>query len=181
VIAARPALNGIVLAAALAACSPTGPADENAGPAATATPATPTLAPSAPPQPAPQQAPAGAPIPSPPGLAGEWRVAGIDGQPLDEPYGLALSGSETELWWAPRCAGAARRYRIAGFRISFEPAAEAGGAKPGVQPPLVCAIGQPGRLAEVMRALDSAETVVRTPANGIELSGGGHSLLLFSQ
>jgi hypothetical protein len=32
-----------------------------------------------------------------------------------------------------------------------------------------------------MRALDAAGTVRRTPSNGVELAGGGRSLLLFSQ
>jgi hypothetical protein len=32
-----------------------------------------------------------------------------------------------------------------------------------------------------MRALDAAQTVERTPQNGILIAGGGHSLLLFSQ
>ena len=46
------------------------------------------------------------------------RVAGIDGRSFDEPYGLALSGSETELWWEPRCAGQARSYlRPPGSRV----------------------------------------------------------------
>ena len=32
-----------------------------------------------------------------------------------------------------------------------------------------------------MRALDAAITVGRTTGNGVEISGGGHSVLLFSQ
>jgi hypothetical protein len=39
----------------------------------------------------------------------------------------------------------------------------------------------PPRLADVMRALDAASTVGRTSSNGIEISGRGHSVLLFSQ
>ena len=41
-------------------------------------------------------------------LEGEWRVAGIDGQSLDQPVGLALSASAQEIWWDPRCAGFVR-------------------------------------------------------------------------
>jgi hypothetical protein len=115
-------------------------------------------------------------------LAGEWRVAGIDGKDFNEPYGLALSANGDELWWAPRCAGMARSYRIDGTRIQFSPPADERVAESGAPaPPPPCIPGRPARLADVMRALDAATAVGRTPSNGIEISGGGHSVLLFSQ
>lgn len=115
-------------------------------------------------------------------LAGEWRVAGIDGIPLDEPYGIALSASGHEIWWRPRCAGVVRGYAIDGLRFAAGPARSA--ASPpvqGVPAPVVCAIGPPPRLTDVSRALDAATRIERTPQNGVLLSGGEHSLLLFSQ
>ena len=114
-------------------------------------------------------------------LAGEWRVAGIDGEDFNEPYGLALSGSGDELWWEPRCAGVARTYRIDGFGIRFAAPADTRSASSGAPLPPPCVPGQPARLVDVMRALDAAATVGRTPSNGVEISGGGHSVLLFSQ
>ena len=114
-------------------------------------------------------------------LAGEWRVAGIDGQPFDEAYGLALSANARKIWWEPVCARFVRGYRIEGSRIVLGPDPDVAPRKPGAPTLPVCAIGPPERLAEVMRALDSAATIRRTPSNGIELAGGGHSLLLFSQ
>jgi hypothetical protein len=39
----------------------------------------------------------------------------------------------------------------------------------------------PTGLTEAFRAIDSATEVGRTPENGVLISGGGHSLLLFSQ
>jgi len=125
--------------------------------------------------------------PSPPlspvaSLLGEWRVAGIDGQSLDEPYGLALTGADDELWWEPRCAGMARSYRIDGPAIAFEPVKINGSPPaPGSPPPPVCTIAVPLRLADVARALDAATFVGRTSANGVLISGGGRSVLLFSQ
>ena len=107
-------------------------------------------------------------------LTGEWRVAGIDGTEFNEPYGLALSGDEASLWWAPRCAQQERRYAIKGREIRFSQVSERHGTPP-------CLPGLPARLADVLRALDAATTVGRTPSNGIEISGGGHSVLLFSQ
>ena len=114
-------------------------------------------------------------------LAGEWRIAGIDGKDFNEPYGLALSGDERELWWAPRCAGLIRSYRISGSSIRIGPPLGTKPRAPGEPTPPVCAIGLPPRIDEVTRALDSATTIRRTVNNGVEISGGGHSLLLFSQ
>lgn len=106
-------------------------------------------------------------------------MAGIDGAEFNEPYGLALSGSAQELWWEPRCAWIVRSYRIAGAAIDFGPPLNA--PPPGAPTPPVCTIAPPPRIADVMRALDAATSIGRTPQNGVEISGGGHSLLLFSQ
>ncbi|WP_199798861.1 DUF1761 domain-containing protein [Qipengyuania thermophila] len=128
--------------------------------------------------PAPSAAPGGGVT----SLAGEWRVAGVDGAPFDEPYGLALSADDKEIWWEPRCAGLVRRYTLAGERlaVSMPPAqaSRAAAAPPSVP---VCALAPPPALAGVRRALDAAQTARRTPENGLLLSGGGHSLLLFAQ
>ena len=112
-------------------------------------------------------------------LEGEWRVAGIDGADLNEPYGIALTGNSQELWWEPRCAFIVRSYRISGAAIAFAPAI--GAPKPGDPPRPVCAIAPPPRMAQILRALDSATSVARTPQNGVLISGAGHSVLLFSQ
>ena len=109
-------------------------------------------------------------------LAGEWRVAGVDGREFDEPYGLALSASESEIWWNPRCARQSLGYRIEGTRFVFVPPSE----MPKEQL-VVCVIAIPPRLPEVMSAIRSADRIERTPENGILLSGGGHSVTLFSQ
>ena len=122
--------------------------------------------------------PALAPVRS---LAGEWRVAGIDGHEIDGPVGIALRGDSREIWWEPRCAGYARSYAIRGSRIStghyigFKP------PRPGDPPLLICLIAPPPQIGPVFEALTSATAIARTSNNGVEISGGGHSLLLFSQ
>jgi hypothetical protein len=120
-----------------------------------------------------------APAPRVTSLAGEWRVAGIDGTDFNEAYGLALKGDGERLWWEPLCALQARRYRITGSAVRFSSAYSP--PRRDDPPPLICLIAPPARLADVMRALDSAQTVERTSQNGIVIAGGGHSLLLFSQ
>jgi len=156
-------LSGLLLVATATACG------QPAGPDR---PIPPTPAP-------PSQA---TPAPEPPAvgsLAGEWRVAGIDGGSVDEPVGLSLTGNEQQLWWEPRCAGVARAYRIQGRRITFSSAQPP--APPGSPTPPVCSIGLPPRLDEVARALDDASSITRTPANGVLISGPTHSLTLFAQ
>lgn len=37
------------------------------------------------------------------------------------------------------------------------------------------------RLDDVMRALDEADTIARTPSNGVRISGRLHNVTLFSQ
>ena len=133
------------------------------------------------PPPPPYEAPPGPPLQGQAltTLAGEWRVAGIDGKSFDESYGLALSADDSTIWWAPRCAGYERSYELDGIHAHFA-LTDAEFHKDG-SPRIVCQIGIPSRLPEVFRAIDSADRVVRTPSNAIEISGGGHSLTLFSQ
>lgn len=106
-------------------------------------------------------------------LAGEWRVAGIDGVPLDTNYGIALSANDTRIWWEPQCAGQFLEYRISG--ASFTALAPDSGTQE------VCEIGYPEKLATIWSALGAADTIERTPENGVLISGNGRSLLLFSQ
>jgi hypothetical protein len=141
---------------------------------------TPTVRTASPPEAAPPvERPMAEPSTQVGSLAGAWRVAGIDGRSFDEPTGLSLTGDEQQLWWEPRCAGVARAYRIDGPRITFAAIRPSGPA--GSPPAPVCEIGLPPRLDEVVRALDDADTVSRTPNNGVLISGPEHSVLLFSQ
>ena len=117
-------------------------------------------------------------------LAGEWRVAGIDGEDFDEAYGIALMADEHEIWWAPRCAGAHVAYRISGMRFEVVPPPIPQPPPPGSRPPApqpVCKIAPPPRLGEVMDAIRASNRIERTAQNGVRLSGDGHSLTLFSQ
>ena len=124
---------------------------------------------------APAPADSAAPAERVASLAGEWRVAAIDGRPLDEAVGIAISGDGALVWWEPACAGVARRYRINGGSVSFSSIGSNGGRKE------VCEIAPPPRLDDVLRALDEADTIARTPSNGVRISGTRHDVTLFSQ
>lgn len=130
-----------------------------------------------PPAPAAEEA-AAAPValPHPPAvdLAGQWRVAGIDGEPFDRPYGIALTADAQRLWWEPVCARQGRDYAISGNAFSAIP--------PASEPPQpVCDIAFPAELAQIWSALDAADRIERTAANGVRIAGGGRSVTLFSQ
>lgn len=149
-------LAGSTVFLLLAACSPQAPTPQSD----TQPPNKPAIAPS-------QQA-----LPAVE-LAGEWRVAGIDGVPLDANYGIALSANDTRIWWEPQCAGQLREYRISG--ASFTALASDSGTQE------VCEIGYPEELETIWSALDAADTIERTPENGVLISGNGRNLLIFSQ
>lgn len=122
--------------------------------------ATPTPAPSATPH-----------ADAPASLVGEWRVAGIDGQPVDAPIGIALSIDTQEIGFDPRCAGFTWDYNYSAGTLETIRR----------NPTAICAIGYDPVLDRLAEALDGATTARRSPANAIELSGGGHSVTLFSQ
>jgi len=122
--------------------------------------------------------PALAPVAS---LAGEWRVAGLDGAEIAGPVGIALRADSRDVWWEPRCAGYVRSYSIEGTRFATGPHIGFKPPRPGELPPPVCLIAPPPQMGAIFDALTAAIIISRTPNNGVELRGGGHSLLLFSQ
>lgn len=136
-------------------CSPQSPAEQPVGEPASAAPADEE--------------------PQPPAvdLAGYWRVAGIDGAPFDASYGIALSADAQRIWWEPECARQYREYSISGSDFAA-PARSNDGE-------VVCDIAYPEELPVIWSALEAADTITRTPENGVLISGNGRSLLIFSQ
>ncbi|HUP66717.1 MAG TPA: hypothetical protein VM145_00700 [Sphingomicrobium sp.] len=114
-------------------------------------------------------------------LAGEWRVAGLDGREIAGSVGIALRGSTSEIWWDPRCAGFVRSYTIEGTRFSAGPYVGFKPRRPGEPTPPVCAIAPPPQMRPIFDALNAATVISRTANNGVKISGGGRSVLLFSQ
>ena len=104
-------------------------------------------------------------------LAGEYRVAGVDGDDLNAPTGHAVSITEDTIEFM-RCAGFAWTY-------NFEDGALETRRIPVSPDEIVCLPTPEAHRTGV--ALAEATRVRRTSANGLEFSGGGHSVLLFSQ
>jgi hypothetical protein len=106
-------------------------------------------------------------------LAGEWRVAELDGEQIQKPYRIALSANHDQIWWEPGCALQYRHYTIQGSRFDTRPVDLSGHE--------VCDIAYPEELARIWSAMDAADTIERTRANGVLISGNGRSVTLFSQ
>jgi len=131
--------------------------------------------PAAQPQPAPSETPAL--LPAPASLVGEYRVAGIDGEELNAEFGIALSIDSGRVSFEPTCAGFVWSYAYRDGALDIERRQE----KLHHPPPPVCAIPIHPAQQRLATALDAVNRAGRTPANGIELSGNGRSVLLFSQ
>ncbi|RIV80291.1 hypothetical protein [Pelagerythrobacter aerophilus] len=108
---------------------------------------------------------------APASLIGEYRVAGIDGTEVGGQIGIALSVTETNIFYDPRCAGFDWTYTYEGGALTTERPADRA----------VCEIAVHPEQQRLAAALDAVTQAERTPSNGIELSGGGHSVTLFSQ
>lgn len=164
---ALPFLLTLPLAVLLTACEQdAAPADPQVTPVATA-----AAAPSA-----------GIPILSAQILVGEYRVAGIDGAEIAGDMGIGLSIGEATISYEPHCLGYVWAMsmddegRLALARDpAFGPQVDSGSVIVACEPAVTPAFGQ------LAQALDVVDRAARTPANGIELTGGGRSVTLFSQ
>ena len=132
--------------------------------------------PQAPPATAPSQA-----MEVPDSIIGEYRVAGIDGAPMDADYGIAVSITADTISYEPRCLGFAWTYTLSEGRIAVarDPRHGPHRAEDGSTVTCLPAVGPESRALAL--AFDAAEQVRRTPENAIEFSGKGHSVTLFSQ
>ncbi|NTZ43739.1 hypothetical protein G7A66_11720 [Altererythrobacter sp. SALINAS58] len=118
---------------------------------------------------------------APASLVSEYRVAGVDGEPLNAEFGIALSvGADTISF--DNCQQIAWNYAYDKGELTTS-RASAGTAEPPSASPqgLPCAAALPPAKQAMVEALDAATRARRTQANGIVISGEGRSLTLFSQ
>ena len=135
----------------------------------------------------PERVPGGVVLTSVGDLLGEYRVAGIDEKPVEGDAGIAVSIDGPMLSFEPTCVGfvwaigfegevlALNRH---GWPRSGETLAP---GEPPSPPPPVCLVAVSQQQRELAAAFDSVTRAERTPENGLRFSGGGRSVLLFSQ
>lgn len=119
-------------------------------------------------------------LPAPASLVGEYRVAGIDGEPLDASYGIALSIGENEIRFE-NCQLVGWSYVYSDGKLTTSHLYEPGRPLSDEADAVPCAAPLSSYEAMMVVAIDEAVRAGRTPTNGIELSGNGHSVTLFTQ
>lgn len=103
-------------------------------------------------------------------LAGEYRVAGVDGQDVNLPHAITVSVTGTVIRYASQCVGGMWSYRQDGNAIELERI-----------PTEACERSLYPEEAAIETVFANSATVSRTASNGLQVEGGGHSLTLFSQ
>lgn len=117
-------------------------------------------------------------------LIGEYRVAGIDGTEVGGGIGIALTVTDKMIWFDPRCAGFSWTYTFQGGVLGTDrPQKPRPAGGPLVAGPTVptCRIAVHPEQQRLAAALDAVTAARRTMSGGIELSGNGHSVMLYSQ
>ncbi|MFU7527345.1 hypothetical protein ACM64M_02320 [Qipengyuania sp. ASV99] len=128
--------------------------------------------------------PTAASWPIPATLTGEYRVAAIDGQEVGGGIGIALTVTDSMIWFDPRCAGFSWTYAYSGGALTMERPERSrfeGGPYVASRMRPTCRIAVHPEQQRLAAALDAAARAQKVPSNGIELSGGGHSVTLYAQ
>lgn len=103
-------------------------------------------------------------------LPGDYRVANVDGASVDMPHGVSASITDDWIDLQSDCIRLAWTYSFDGQALTTSP-----------EPVRSCRRALLPQEQAISTAFDAATTVSRTPNNGLEFSGGGHSVTLFSQ
>jgi hypothetical protein len=147
--------------ALLAACTES-PEKPTAEPVASASPAVARSSPS--------PAPTAADAEPATAIEGEYRIAGVNGQDINQPYAITASISSGRIHVTADCINLGWDYTLEGAAISTKRVAVEG-----------CGRGMTAAEEAITTAFDAARTVVRTPSNSIEFRAPGHTVTLFSQ
>lgn len=162
-----------ILACALAACSPA--AENAAAPGGSDA------------QPVTSEKPAELPIgaTAPTSIAGEWRVAGVNGEAIDIGWAMTASITADQISIQSQCMEFGRMYALDGTRLSkpdVPPAPEVPPATgPMPPPPPVCTRMFLPEEQAVSKALQDADLAYRLPDGSLVLDGPGGSLTLYTQ
>ena len=150
----------LLLGLAIAACGPAGEAGTAGTAPVTAAPTATSVG----------AAPAPDLIASAESLAGEYRVAAVDGADINLPHGISASIAADRINVTSDCIRFAWSYRFESGVVTTERV-----PRPSCRRALL-----PEEEA-IAAAFDNAGMVRRTPANAVEFSGGGRSVTMFGQ
>lgn len=117
----------------------------------------------------------------PQSIVGEYRLAGIDGEDMNSPVGIAVSIGIDTIHYEPRCLGSAWTYTLRQGELKLERDTRFGPQKNKDGSIVTCLPAVTPEYGRLSEAFAVAERVRRMPSNALEFSGGGHSVTLFSQ
>lgn len=103
-------------------------------------------------------------------IAGEWRVAGVAGETIDQPEGIAASVRGDRLRLTAGCVNLEWAMVLAAGRVTFVRRAAEG-----------CGRGLTPVEERVVAAVTSASAAYRLPSNALVFDGPGGALVLFTQ
>ncbi len=105
-----------------------------------------------------------------PDLTGEYRVASVNGASIDQPEGVTATVTASRIDVRSGCIRFAFDYRMEGGALTTMDA-----------PVASCRRGLTPAEQSVREAFAAATGVARTPANGVQFTGGERSVTLFTQ
>lgn len=116
-------------------------------------------------------------------LAGEWRVASVDGREAATPMPLRMKAGDQIAQWEPECAQLMFRYTVSGqdFRAHQVRYHVEQGADPREVVRMPCAMGLPPGLESAMAAMTAGRSVERVSDDVLRVSGNGRDLTLERQ
>ena len=150
----------------VAACSPAAPDRQPAAPL-NVVQAAPDVAPAPPILPADA-----APVADVGSIEGEWRVAGVAGQSLSQPFGISASIGDGRVRFVSQCIARQYELRIDGGLVTAAPVRN---ETPDCARPLT--IDE----RAVDRAMGQARSVYRLPSNALVYDGPAGAVTLFTQ
>jgi hypothetical protein len=103
-------------------------------------------------------------------LIGEWRIAGVNGQAIDAPYGITASITADRIHMVADCINVAWSY-----------AAESGTIETKRVPVEGCGRGMTPQEEAIVAAIDAATGFGRVPSNAVEIFTTDRRVTLFSQ
>jgi hypothetical protein len=103
-------------------------------------------------------------------LAGDYRIAGVDGADIDLPHGISATIGADRIDVVSQCVEMAWSYRLDGTALQTTRL-----------PVVSCDRARYPEEEAIEAAFTAAREVERTESNGIRFSGGGRSVILFSQ
>lgn len=103
-------------------------------------------------------------------LVGEWRIAGVDGEEIDQPYAITASITDRQIHVVADC-----------INIAWSYTAESGSFDAKRVPVEGCGRGMTPKEEAIVTAIDTATGFGKVPSNAMEIFSQQHRVTLYRQ